>query len=215
MLFGLETSHIIEETISEAHSGRNEVALTFDACQNKTLSGYDEPLISYLIKSKTKATLFLGGFWAETHRKQTQLLARNPLFEIAQHSYKHPHFRTLTPQQISSDLSRAQTVINQVTGKTPRYFRPPYGEYDSKTITSAQKLGLKTVLWSVVSGDPDKKISANQLAKSVVNQAKPGSIIIMHMNGRGWHTAEALPAIIEGLKKRGLKPVTLSELLRK
>jgi peptidoglycan/xylan/chitin deacetylase (PgdA/CDA1 family) len=47
----------------------------------------------------------------------------------------------------------------------------------------------------------------------VVKQVQPGSIIIMHANGRGWHTAEALPAIIASLREQGYELVTISALL--
>ncbi len=76
----------------------------------------------------------------------------------------------------------------------------------------AAQLGLKTLTWEVVTGDPDPHISAPSIVQTVLTRAKPGSVVIMHMNGRGWHTAEALPAVIRGLRKRGYRLVTVSQM---
>jgi peptidoglycan-N-acetylglucosamine deacetylase len=53
------------------------------------------------------------------------------------------------------------------------------------------------------SGDPDRRITRERLVAWVLAKARPGSIIVMHMNRRGWHTAEALPEIIAGLRAKG------------
>ena len=72
---------------------------------------------------------------------------------------------------------------------------------------------MRTVLWSIVTGDPDRYVSARQIVSIVLSRAKPGAIVIMHMNGRGWHSAEALPLVIDGLRKKGYRFATVSEML--
>ena len=62
-------------------------------------------------------------------------------------------------------------------------------------------------------GDPDPHVSATAIANAMVHEAKPGSIIVGHANGRGWHTFEALPIAIPKLKAEGYKFVTVSELI--
>jgi peptidoglycan/xylan/chitin deacetylase (PgdA/CDA1 family) len=69
-------------------------------------------------------------------------------------------------------------------------------------------------MYDLASGDPDTNITAQALIRYVTSAAKKGSIIVMHVNGRGWHTAEALPSIIAGLKRRGFRFVTVGELLQ-
>ncbi|MBS1721735.1 MAG: polysaccharide deacetylase family protein [Armatimonadetes bacterium] len=204
-----------DEPVRQVHTVRREVALTFDACQDKHPAGYDTKLIAVLKRERVKATLFLGGAWARAHAKEAAALVRDPLFEIAQHSNLHPHFPKLGGTQIANDLAAAQDAIRQTTGKTPTLFRPPYGEWNPATLQAARKLGLTTVLWSVETGDPDKNISAKAIVQTVLSRAKPGAIVIMHMNGRGWHTAEALPALIAGLRKKGYSLVTVSDLMRR
>jgi len=47
----------------------------------------------------------------------------------------------------------------------------------------------------------------------VLARARPGAIVIMHVNGRGWHTAQALPILIPALRARGYAFVTVSQIL--
>jgi peptidoglycan/xylan/chitin deacetylase (PgdA/CDA1 family) len=72
---------------------------------------------------------------------------------------------------------------------------------------------LRAIQWDVVTGDPDPNITAEMILETVKARVSNGSIIIMHVNGRGWHTAEALPEVIDWLRSQGYELVTVSELL--
>lgn len=191
------------------------VALTFDACETKGKKyGYDAKIIKILKKTKTPATLFLGGKWMLSHEKETRALAEEPFFELGNHSYTHPHLKQLSSKEILDELGKTQVVLKRLTGKKAKYFRCPFGEYDARVLMTAKKLGMKVIQWDVSSGDPDKNITARKMVPWVVSQIKNGSIIVMHVNGRGWHTAEALPEIIKKLRAKGFQFVTLSKLLK-
>ncbi|WP_309714285.1 polysaccharide deacetylase family protein [Armatimonas sp.] len=189
------------------------VALTFDACQTLKPAGYAPQIIEILRKERVPATLFLGGRWMEWHADVAKNLARDPLFELATHSYLHPHFPKLTEKQMRADLEKTLAVHQKLTGRKPKAFRPPYGEHNPLTVKVVESYGLTTVLWDVETGDPDPNSSAKEIVREVFRQTKPGSIIIQHMNGRGWHSPEALPEIIVGLRKRGYRFVCISESL--
>jgi peptidoglycan/xylan/chitin deacetylase (PgdA/CDA1 family) len=189
------------------------VALTFDACQTRKATGYDAEIVRILQETHTPATFFLGGRWMETHAEATRQLAQEPLFELGNHSYLHPHLRRLTEEQIRAELTKTQAILLRLTGRQGRLFRAPYGEYDERVLRIAAEEGLVTVQWEVVSGDPDRGATADRLIRAVVPRCQNGSIIIMHVNGRGWHTAEALPEIIRRLHKAGFQFVTVSDLL--
>lgn len=203
----------LPDLIRHGRADGKRIALTFDACQILKPSGYDAKIIAILRATKTKATLFLGGAWMESHPKETKSLGLDPLFEIGSHSNHHPHMTKLGQEQRLNDLDQTQAIQRKLIGREGSLFRPPYGEYDQSLVQLAAQHHLKTVLWSLVTGDPDPHISAKQLTRTVLTRAKPGDIVIMHMNGRGWHTAEALPAIIAGLRKKGFACVTVSEIL--
>jgi peptidoglycan/xylan/chitin deacetylase (PgdA/CDA1 family) len=73
--------------------------------------------------------------------------------------------------------------------------------------------GLYTILWDSVSGDPDPTFDSVTILAEIQRTVRKGSIIIMHANGRGWHTAEALPSIVEYLQNKGFILVTVSQLI--
>lgn len=197
--------------ITHLNRSRRIVALTFDACQTRKPAGYDAKIIAILESTHTPATLMLGGRWMETHPAATTALGRNPLFEIGNHSYLHPHMTKISEAQMEQELLKTQADQIQYTGRQGDLFRPPYGEYNPLLLKTAAKLGLHTITWEVVSGDPDPHVTAKDIIREILRRTRPGSIIIMHMNGRGWHTAEALPAVIAGLRKKGFTFVRVSD----
>ena len=199
------------------HGPRNEkrIALTFDACSTRDVSKYDERVTQELIAAQAPATIFLGGSWVVEEKAIVKQLAANPLFELGNHSYTHPHMAAITDEiRIRRELQRTQAEIHRVTGLTPRLFRPPYGEYNARLVGIAAELGLTTVEYDLASGDPDQHATKERLIHWVLEKAQPGSIIVMHINHRRFHTAEALPAIIAGLRSRGFELVTVGELIK-
>lgn len=203
------------ELVTHGSRKFSAVALTFDACEGKAKAGYDDKIIKILKKTKTPATLFLGGKWMLSHKKETKAFAKESLFELGNHSYSHPHLTKLDEKHIADEIKKTQDILLTLTGKKGKLFRCPFGEYDAKVLNAAVQLGVTVIQYDVVSGDPDKHITAKKMVPWVVSQVKNGSIIIMHVNGRGWHTAEALPEIIKKLRAKGFQFVTVSELLAK
>ena len=199
--------------IESGPSSIPKVAITFDACDRGHGSRFDQQVWAVLMEKKVKATIFLGGKWMENHPAETRMIGKSELIEIGNHSYNHPDFRKLTDERVREQLRKTQALEWQLMGKQGRLFRFPYGSYDERSLKIAAELGLYAIQWSVVSGDPSPSVRARAMVREVLRQAKNGSIIIFHINGRGWHTAEALPAIIDGLRAKGLEPVTVSELL--
>jgi peptidoglycan/xylan/chitin deacetylase (PgdA/CDA1 family) len=166
-----------------------------------------------LIETRTPATIFLGGKWARDVARALRPLASDSLVEFGNHAYMHPHLLTLSDDSIRGELRRAQRAITRAVGKKPLLFRAPYGEVDARVAAVAESLGLKTVEYDLPSGDADSLISEQAIVRYVTSMARRGSIIVMHINARGWHTAEALPEIIAGLRKKGYTFVTISRLV--
>jgi peptidoglycan/xylan/chitin deacetylase (PgdA/CDA1 family) len=190
-----------------------KIALTFDACPTHRTSQYDKAITDVLVETQTPATMFLSGRWMQEHPKVTQSLAAIPIFELGNHSDTHPHMTTLNEDEMAKELSKTQNILFDLTRKEAFLFRPPFGEYNDTLIHVARSLGLVTVQFDLASGDPDTSFNAKRLLRSVVDDAKNGSIIVMHINRRGWHTAEALPGIIRELRTKGFVFVKVSELL--
>jgi peptidoglycan/xylan/chitin deacetylase (PgdA/CDA1 family) len=156
----------------------------------------------------------------------------DPLFEIGNHTETHANLRllqpaavrqqVLAPQKVYED-TRAKLGANQCLASTPNalasipeqptLFRFPYGACNDAAMKTVNDAGMLAIQWDVATGDPDPHISTARIVDAMVNQTKPGSIVVMHSNGRGWHTAEALPIAIPKLKAKGYKFVTVSELI--
>jgi peptidoglycan-N-acetylglucosamine deacetylase len=190
------------------------VALTFDLCQIPAYpTGFEPKIVDVLKQYHAPATFFLGGDWMRTHPDATLLLAGDPLFELGNHSWSHPDFRKLGWREIDQEIVKAQDMLYKLTGRESHLFRLPYG-YQSKTaLAEIARHGLYTVQWDVETGDPDPNFDAATIQRAVREGVQDGSIIIMHANGNGWHTAEALPGVIEYLRQQGYTLVTVSELI--
>ncbi len=195
--------------------GQKKIALTFDACTTvREQNPYDPRITAELEAMHVPATIFVGGGWAARERTALAEISRDPLFEIGNHTFTHPHLTRLTDGQIRDELLRTQVEIAGVTGRPPTLFRPPYGEYDAHVLRVAAELGLTTVEYDLASGDPDAHATKESLVSWVLREARPGSIVVMHINHRRFPTAEALPEIVAGLRLRGFELVTVGELLR-
>jgi peptidoglycan-N-acetylglucosamine deacetylase len=193
----------------------NRIALTFDACRTGLADEYDEKVVEILLREKVPATIFMSGRWVEKNRDKAKYLGEQKQFEIANHSYFHPHLTQEPDARVLLELKRTQALLKKVTGQTARYFRPPYGEVDERVAAIAAGIGLITIQYDIASGDPDPNLAAARIVRGVLQEARGGSIIVFHVNRHGVHTAEVLPRIIAGLREKGFELVTVGELLKK
>ncbi len=215
-------------------NNRKVAALTFDLCEGaQEVSGYDAGVVNYLRAQRVKATFFAGGKWMRSHPEQTLQLMADPLFEMGNHSWSHRNFRGLSRGDMEDQIQRTQAQYAalrqelarrlQARGldlremekipKTLLTFRFPYGTCSSEALRTTASLGLPAIQWDIVTGDPDRRQTAPNIAKIILSRIQPGSIIIAHANGRGLRTAEALPLVIPQLRALGFELVTVSELL--
>ncbi len=192
-----------------------KIALTFDACPTTKEDEYDAKVVEFLLKEKVPATLFMSGRWVEKNAERAKELAALPQFEIGNHAYWHPHLMEKSDDRVLAEFRRTQAIIKKATGKKPRYFRPPFGEVDERVANLAKKAGLVTIQYDVASGDPDPGLSAKRIIRSVLEEAKGGSILVFHMNRNGVRTAEVLPEIVKQLRAKGYELVTIGDLLKK
>lgn len=132
--------------------------------------------------------------------------------EVGNHTYDHFDLLPLSDRQIISQLAQTQQAIRAAAGIVPRWFRPPDGAVDDRVVRLASSLGLGSVLWNVDPRDWSRP-GTSAIIDTVVHQALPGSIIIMHDGGGDRsETAAALPIILRTLQARGYRFLTVSEL---
>jgi len=210
------------------------IALTFDLCESANeKSGYDADIVNYLRENHIKATFFAGGKWMLSHPDKTMQLMADPLFEVGNHSWSHDNFRMIDSDRMDAQILwtqaqyellweslRERVIAKQIDPsemnkipKTPLVFRFPYGACNPLALDKLKQYGLPAIQWSIVTGDPAKGRSAREIAQVILEQVRPGAIIICHANGRGYGTAAALPLFAPQLRVLGYDYVTVSELL--
>jgi peptidoglycan/xylan/chitin deacetylase (PgdA/CDA1 family) len=118
----------------------------------------------------------------------------------------------MTPAAIYEELGRTQYILLRITGKKPRFFRPPYGELNTRLLRVAYQMGLYTVQYDVPTGDPDENLSLEHLVGWTSSQLQAGSILLMHMNRPNNETPNLLERLMPILAQHHLEPVTISKL---
>jgi peptidoglycan/xylan/chitin deacetylase (PgdA/CDA1 family) len=184
------------------------VALTFDDGPSR----YTARILTLLARFRVPATFFVVGTEAERY----PALIRRELGEgmaVGNHTYDHRYghtFAGLPPKRIRWEIARGQGVLARL-GVRSVLFRPPGGTVSPTVLRAASAHGLRVVLWSVDARDWVEGTTADQIVQRVLSTVGPGSIIVLH-DGGGDRTAtvRALPAIIAGIRKRGLRFVALA-----
>lgn len=199
-----------------------QVALTFTV-------GYRlEPaveILELLIEAEVAATIFMSGIVFDQDETRAdaeevlRLVAAHPdLLQLGQHGYGARELADLPADEIVAEVVGAErTMARYGVSEVGPYFSPPGGAWSSEMLKVVGSLGYPvSVLWDV---DPLDWVppeqggpSADEIASRVLEGVQGGSIVLLHLGG--WNTLPALPAIIDGLGRRGLRPVTVAELLR-
>ncbi len=158
-----------------------------------------------------RATFFLVGRnlarWPGLPRAELRLGV------VGDHTWTHPFLTRLATSDMDAEIARTKAALARATGAVVRLFRPPYGFRDAAVDREASRLGMLDVLWSLDSGDsyPPPGASAGKIVRTLARLVRPGSIVLMHENLR--QTMDALPAVLRRLQARGLRSVTVPELL--
>ncbi|MCH5585302.1 polysaccharide deacetylase family protein [Shimazuella sp. AN120528] len=199
------------------------IALTFDACGGKHGSGYDKAIIQYLNKHHIPATLFINSRWIDANPDTFMELSHNPLFEIENHGTEHRPLsvtgRSVYGIQGTKNVSNVYNEINgnaqkikKLTGKFPKFFRSGTAYYDDIAVHIVNDLNEIPVNFDII-GDAGATFTTKQVEHSML-RAKPGSIIILHMNQPKGDTAEGIQKAIPRLLQEGYHFVKLENYLK-
>jgi peptidoglycan/xylan/chitin deacetylase (PgdA/CDA1 family) len=184
------------------------VALTFDGCYD---DGPVDAILTALQAEGCRATFFIAGRFAERYPGAVRRLAEAGM-EIGNHSWGHPQFTRLTDAGIRDELTRTGTLLEHLTGRKPTLFRPPFGARDRRVREVVASEGYRTVYWALDSWDAvQHDITPAGVRDRVLSRVRPGDVVLMHIGSKA--TAEALPQILAGLRRMGLRVVTVGELM--
>jgi peptidoglycan/xylan/chitin deacetylase (PgdA/CDA1 family) len=198
-------SNLLRQVAREGPRDRPLVALTID----DGWSARDD-VVRVLEAKDAQLTLFLAG---RPIAGDYGFVARalNAGCEIANHTMDHYDLTSKTKAYIQKDLADFEKVVgDNLTGaSTKPYMRPSGGALNQTVIDASVEAGYRPVLWSGSVGDGSAATTPAQMVQYGLAAARPGAIILMHFSVRA---ITALPLLIDGLRAKGLEPVSLTRL---
>jgi peptidoglycan/xylan/chitin deacetylase (PgdA/CDA1 family) len=225
-------SQVLGPALVRGPAGSRKVALTFD---DGPLPPYTGQILDILRSRSAKATFFVCGKDAEQHPEILRRMCSEG-HTIGNHTWSHPYLYFMNRAKCVEEIERTQRMIQQATGSTPRFFRPPYGARWFGLYPVLRERGLQLVQWSA-NGD-DWMLEANAIVAAVRAGLRPGAIILLH-DGRqkpgGYlkelvkrniraadsrnrqpdpdasETVKALPAIIDAVREMGYEFASVEE----
>lgn len=188
----------------------HRLGLTFDDGP-----GPDTPaILDHLAAAGVRATFFLVAERARAHPALVQrLLAEG--HEVGLHARRHVSAFVQAPWTSFREVARGLQEIEAVSGVRPRFFRPPWGHVNLGTWLAMRHFGLVPVFWQIAPDDWKTDRTAARIAQYVVQMAQPGVVAVLHdAGGDRRPTAEALPALIAGVRALGMEPGRVGDLPR-
>jgi peptidoglycan/xylan/chitin deacetylase (PgdA/CDA1 family) len=183
----------------------NAVALTFDDGPGE----YSRHLVAILRAAGARATFFVVGnrlqYWPGVVRDEETVGV------VGDHTWSHADLTQLPRWLAWLELARTQYAVSQQLGHAPGLFRAPYERHNPALDATVASLGLVEVFWSVDSRDDQRKTTARRVLRNVLAGLRPGAIVLMH-DLHPW-TIRAVPKILRAIRLRGLRAVTVPELL--
>jgi len=197
------------------------IALTMDACGSPRGMEFDARLIEFLERERVPATLFINARWIGPNRAAFDRLAANPLFEIANHGLMHRPASvngrsaygidgTRNVGELVDEIELNARKLEELTGRKPRFYRSGTAYYDDVAVRIAADLGEEVAGFSLL-GDAGATYSREGVRRALL-AARPGDIIIVHMNHPESGTGPGVVDAIPELRRRGFRFVRLSDL---
>ncbi|MFR0587225.1 polysaccharide deacetylase family protein [Bifidobacterium pseudolongum] len=195
------------QSFSPQPEGKKVIALTFDDGPSQ----YTGPILDILKKKKVKATFFDLGEEALAMPTLEQRMVKEG-HQVASHSVSHPYLPNMSAQELRKEITTSFADLKEASGTVTRTLRAPYGAFGVQQWKDAATVLDRNVLWTIDTLDW-KRPGAKAIHDEVMKNAYNGAIALMH-DGGGDRTQDiqALPGIIDDLKKQGYSFVTIDEL---
>lgn len=185
------------------------VALTFDDGPKPRNTA---AVLDVLADRKARATFMVVGRNALDHPDliRREIAGRH---EVQNHSWSHADLAFTSKAETERQVGRGADVVESLTGKRPRFFRPPRGDVSGATLAAATRAESDILMWSLQMHEATYDAEGN--AKYLLDNVHPGAIVLAHDTGSRDRIVglRALPYFIDGLRDRGYELVTVSELV--
>ncbi len=189
----------------ELDPSKPTIALTFDDGPNTTTT---VEILDLLEKYQVRASFFLVGQNLNDETAKVVKRAYDLGCDIENHSMTHSYMDKMTAEEIADEINTLNSKITDITGETPKFFRPPYiavnnTMYDTIDMTFISGLGCN---------DWDEKVTTDRRVLVLQRRAKDGLIFLLHDAEGNSQTVEALDDVIPYLLEQGYQFATISEL---
>ena len=191
-------------------SGEKVIYLTFDAGYE---AGYTEQMLDTLNKYNAHGTFFLTASYIKNNPSIVLRMVEEN-HTVANHTVTHPDMSRVSPEQFEKELIGVEEIFFEITEtQLPKYFRPPQGAYDKKSLERAKDLGYKTVFWSLAYRDYDEnnQPSHSYAYDKLIPNIHEGAIVLLHNMSRT--NAEILDGLLEKYLEMGYIFVSLENFI--
>lgn len=197
--------------VSRLDTEEKVVALTFDDGPSEKV----DEILSILNKEDVKATFFLIGSEIEKYPEEAKKIVLDG-HEIGNHTYSHNRMVFKSPAYVKKEIENTDNLIKKQGYKDTIQFRPPNGKKLLLLPYYLKSNNRKNILWDIEPNSyPEINSSSEKIVNYVVDNVKPGSIILLHpMYDEKGNTINAIKGVIEGLKAKGYTFKTINELLK-
>jgi cellulose synthase/poly-beta-1,6-N-acetylglucosamine synthase-like glycosyltransferase/peptidoglycan/xylan/chitin deacetylase (PgdA/CDA1 family) len=196
----------------------NAIALTFD---DGPQPGITDKILDILAEKKVPATFFVTGWQSLRHPELIRRIM-NEGHEIGNHSWSHPDLTKLPDEAIELELNTTQRMLQAITGRSFRLFRPPYSgdtvagtSAEARVVAIASRLGYLTV-GANLNPEDWRGIGSGEIVERVMAKAVGGSGSVVELHDAGGDrasTVAALPVLIDRLRQSGFHFVKIADLI--
>lgn len=167
-------------------------------------------ILDILDKENIKITFFVTGRWASKFPDLMKEIV-DAGHEIGSHGYEHLDYGSLSLDKNKEQIKKADDILKKYVDTKLTLFAPPSGSHNEHTLTAANELGYKTILWTIDTIDwragSTKEVIIDRVVKK--NDFK-GAIVLMHPMPE---TAKALPQLIQTMRENNLEVGRVSDIL--
>lgn len=192
----------------KGNPNESDIALTFNISWGEE-KVYD--ILNELEKNQVQATFFVSGEWAERHLEILEKIVEQK-HELGMMGYRYKSYLDQEIDQVQKDLYYAKEIFGKLGFDQMDLLRTPSGHFNKEVIDLAEQQGYNVIHWNVNPNDwenPGTQVITDHVMKETSN----GDIILLHASDAAKQTANALKTILPGLKNKGFKFVTISELI--
>lgn len=185
------------------------LALTFHGAGDPAIT---RDVITELASANARITVMAIGTWLQEDPAMAKALL-DAGHELGNHTWSHPTLPDLSPGAIADEITRGAAELKTLTGSQGRWFRPSGTQYSDPAIRdAATAAGYGACLSFDVDPLDYTDPGASAIEQRLLAAAVPGAIVSLHLGHAG--TRDALPAVLDGLRQKGLAAVTVSRLLK-